>query len=249
MRSVAAKVRDFSMSETAIHVHAVHLDVTPLERRTCWEILSDDERARAGRFASRELLDRWSVSRAGLRAVLGRYARSAPAELQFEQGEFGKPFLADSGCKDIHFNLSHSDNLAVVAVTAMGPVGVDVERVRAIPDWKRVANRFFSSSENAALSGVDRHQRELAFYNCWTRKEAIIKSTGEGLSARLDAFDVTLTPDEPATVLNDRRSTISEQSWRLQHLDPADGFVGAVAVQCPGDMTVTFHGYWKIGHA
>ena len=237
------------MSEKTIHVHEVKLDVTPLERRSCWEILSDDERVRAGRFAYQELRDRWSVSRAGLRTILGSYAGSAPSELHFEQAEFGKPFLADSDSADIHFNLSHSDNLAVVAVTAVAPVGVDVERVRAIPDWKRVANRFCSRSENTALSGVVQHQRERAFYNCWTRKEAIIKSTGEGLSARLDAFDVTLAPGEPAAVLNDRRSTANQQSWRLLHLDPADGFVGAVAARCPGKVNVTYHGYWETGHA
>jgi len=237
------------MSETAINLHTVNLDVSPPERRSWLAILNDDERARASRFATRELRARWSVSRAGLRAILGSYVGSAPSELQFEQEEFGKPFLTESCGATIHFNLSHSDNLAVVAVTATGPVGVDVERVRAIPDWKRVANRIFSSSENAALSSVDRHQRERAFYNCWTRKEAIIKATGEGLSARLDAFDVTLAPSEPAAVLHDRRSANNEQTWRLQHLDLADEFIGAVALKCSSDVTVRFHGYWNMRHA
>lgn len=237
------------MSEFAIQVHAVNLDATLPERHLCRELLSEDEQIRAGSFAYQELRDRWTVCRAALRAILGRYLGSAPLELQFEQAEFGKPFLADNGCGNLFFNLSHSDNLAVVAVTSTAPVGVDVERVRAIPDWKRVANRFFSRSENAAMSGVNQQQRERAFYNCWTRKEAIIKATGEGLSARLDEFDVTLTPGEPAAVLHDRRSANNEQTWQLQNLDLADDFVGAVALQCPSEVNVTFYGYWKVGNA
>ncbi len=237
------------MRETAIHVHAVNLDVTPPELGACREFLSEDEQVRAGSFAYQELRDRWTVSRATLRAILGRYVESAPSDLQFEHADFGKPYLAGESSHNIFFNLSHSDNVALVAVTATAPVGIDVERVRAIPDWNRVANRFFSSSENAALSGVDQQHRERAFYNCWTRKEAIIKATGEGLSACLDAFDVTLEPGEPAAVLHDRRSVNNGQTWRLQHLDPADEFVGAVALQCTGDVTVNYHDYWQMSHA
>lgn len=240
----------FSVIDTDIHVHAVRLDVAPSKRSICWGIISDDERERAGRFAFQELRDRWSVSRAGLRAIVASYVGSSPRQLRFASEELGKPVLADSCAgAGLHFNLSHSDNLAVVAVTKIAPIGVDVELVRSIPDWRGVAGRFFSRSENAALARVDERQREHAFYNCWTRKEAVIKTTGEGLSARLDAFDVSLVPGEPATVLCDRRGADQMQPWRLQHLDPADGFVGAVATQCPNEVTVTFHGYWKIGHA
>jgi 4'-phosphopantetheinyl transferase len=237
-----------SVSDMAIHVHAVRLDVAPAERGACWGVLSDDERDRARRFANQELRDRWVVSRAGLRGIIGSYAGSTPQLLRFAYEELGKPVLVDRGDdSNLYFNLSHSHNLAIVAVTAVAPVGVDLEFVKPIPDWKRVAHRFFSRGENAELADVGECQRELAFYHCWTRKEAVIKSTGEGLSACLDAFDVSLAPGVQAAVLCDRRRTRPEPPWRLKNLDIGAGFVGAVAMQSSNEVTVTNHGFWKIG--
>ena len=145
----------------------------------------------------------------------------------------------------LHFSLSHSGSIAAVAVTTAGPVGVDVEYLRPISDWQSVARRFFSVKENSLLSTVQEGQRELAFYCCWTRKEAVIKATGDGLSAELDSFDVSLEPGKPAAVLSDRSAHRRSGPWQLRHFDGED-FVGAVAIQSPRDMDVENHGLWSL---
>jgi 4'-phosphopantetheinyl transferase len=210
--------------------------------------LSADECLRADRFATPRLRDRWLVSRAGLRDILGTYCHTPPGSVQFVTEQNGKPVLAgeDSGA-GWHFSLSHSDAIAAVAVTKGGPVGVDVEYLRPIADWRRVARRFFSESENAQLSTVGVNQRELAFYCCWTRKEAVIKATGEGLSAELDSFDVSLEPGQPAAVLRDRSDYRWSGPWQLRHFEGED-FVGAIAIQSADSVEVANRGLWSIHH-
>ena len=167
--------------------------------------------------------------------------------LRFHEQEFGKPAL-DAGVSggDLHFNLSHSHDLAVVAVTDIAPVGVDVEFERTIPDWESVASRFFSPQEQAQLAAIDAGQRQHAFYNCWTRKEAVIKATGEGLSARLDSFDVSLLPNAGAEVLADRRGGSTEGRWQMQHIEPKPGYVGAVAMRSSRAFELVHHSDWLV---
>ena len=124
-------------------VHAIHLDVSESERTVCRDILSQEEVARSEKFVRSEHRHRWIVARAGLRRVLADYCSSAPESLEFGSQKYGKPFLVGDYIGP-HFNLSHSGDLALVAVTEAGPVGVDVEYKRPIRDWQSVAKRFFS---------------------------------------------------------------------------------------------------------
>ena len=159
--------------------------------------------------------------------------------------EFGKPVLDSkvSGV-DLHFNLSRSCDLAIVAVTDIGPVGVDVEFERSIPDWASVASRFFSPHEQAQLADVDAGQRQHAFYYCWTRKEAVIKATGEGFSGHLNHFDVSLMPNAGAEVLADRRGGCTEGRWQMHHIEPKPGYVGAIAIRSSRAIELNHNSDW-----
>lgn len=236
------------MTSRVVDVHGIWLDVSPDVQDECSRVLTADELARSERFVNESLRCRWSMARAGLRKVLGEYCGTAAENLRFATGPNGKPFFADTR-SDVHFNLSHSANLALVAVTGAGALGVDLEYQRPIPDWRRVARRFFSSRENEQLASLEECDRVGAFYRCWTRKEALIKATGEGLSARLDDFDVTLMPHDSAKVLHDRRGdNVRPGNWFLHHLDPDDKFVAAVAIRSTDNVTVKYHGLWSSDH-
>jgi 4'-phosphopantetheinyl transferase len=229
-----------------IDLHLIRLDLSSAATAACRHLLSADERLRADRFATPRLRNRWLVSRAGLRDIIARYCRKRPSAVRFHRDRSGKPVLSgEKSAAALHFNLSHSGSIAAVAVTTAGPVGVDVEYLRPISDWRRVARRFFSVSENSQLSTVQEVQRELAFYCCWTRKEAVIKATGEGLTAELDSFDVSLKPGKPAAVLCDRSEHQRSGPWQLRHFD-GENFVGAVAIQSPCSMNVANHGFWSM---
>jgi 4'-phosphopantetheinyl transferase len=167
--------------------------------------------------------------RVTLRALLARYLRVAPRDITFTYGPNGKPALAPGyGGDRLSFNLSHSEHIAVMAVALDRAIGIDVEMIKPLDDFESIASRFFTGRENIALRAVPPAGRLRAFFNCWTRKEAVVKASGEGLSRPLDSFEVSLAPDEPARLL--AWTEIDPQSeWSLQAFTPEVGFTAAVA--------------------
>lgn len=194
--------------------------------------LSEDERARADRFRFAVHRRRFRASRTALRRILSLYTGVAPADLIFEYGPLGKPELPD---RPLHFNLAHAEDLALVAVTPEGPVGVDVEHIRPSPSLPRLARRVLSAAERRRLEALPEADRPWAFYLAWTRKEALIKARGEGVFTGLGRIEVSLTPGEPARLLSLRALPGSRPEdvahWFLHDLRPAPGFAAAVAVE------------------
>ena len=180
-------------------------------------------------FAERYLIldhrRRYAITHGALRVILSCYLGVDPSSLQFAFGPRGKPSLLDDGPQ---FNLSHSAQMAMVAV-ASAPIGIDCEKLRHLERLLDIAKRQFSAAEYAALKEVPEADRLLAFYRCWTRKEAYVKALGLGLAA-LDVFDVDL--GERARLLALRDGQVLED-WSMLDISPSDGFVGACAVRLP----------------
>ena len=184
--------------------------------------VSAAEKEKAARFVFERDRRRYMAAHVGLRQVLARYCSTRPENLDFDQGEFGKPALHPSmGCS---FNLSHSEDLAVVLIAKQGEVGVDIEMLRSMPDAQALAERNFSRAECNTLRAVAPAARDQAFLTGWTRKEACLKAIGSGLSIAPDTFTAGLqhdrctttipTPEGPATVTvqsfcHEKRSVIA----------------------------------------
>lgn len=222
----------FSFASNDVHVWCASLD----ELKTCLQplarTLSDDERERARRFCFTRDRERFVAARGVLRTILGRYLGMAPEQLQLSYGPHGKPHLAsgpDAG--NLQFNLSHSQGLVLCAFARNRRVGVDVEFVRAMPDATQIAARFFSSNEHQVLLALPADQRQEAFFNCWTRKEAFIKAIGDGLVLPLDQFDVSLAPGKPAELLQVRGGVGETSRWFMAALQPAHGYVAGLALE------------------
>ena len=193
------------------------------------QCLIEDERIRAERFNFRRDRKRFIVGRGVLRMILGRYLHIEPNRVQFSYGPHGKPYLAD-GDGALQFNLARSHELALYAFTRGREIGVDIEYFRALTDAEQIADSFFSPRENAILQALPASQRQQAFYNCWTRKEAYIKAIGKGLAQPLDQFDVSLAPGESTRLLKVEGSPEEGSRWSLYSLTPVAGYVAAVAV-------------------
>jgi 4'-phosphopantetheinyl transferase len=179
--------------------------------------------------------DRFIAGRGLLRAILGRYLGLPPERLRFYYGPQGKPALdPDSEEDGIQFNVSHCHDFALFAVTRGRQVGIDLERIRPLPEAGQVAERFFSAQERSVFHALPESDRQLAFFRCWTRKEAFIKAEGQGLSLPLDGFDVSLAPGQPAKLLAVKRDPEEASRWSLYDLWPAPGFVAAVAAEGSG---------------
>jgi len=216
------------LRESEVHVWAFALDVPPERISALATTLSTDERQRAEQFRFPRLRERFIVGRGGMRAILARYTGSDPSRLQFSYSLRGKPRLTDSA---LEFNLAHSDELALLAVTDSVPVGVDVELIRPMPDGLDIARRFFAASEVAAFADVPTDAHDEAFFNLWTRKEAWLKATGDGISESLSKVEFTFRPGDTARVVAIDGNPRAAVEWSLSELQPAVGFTGAVALR------------------
>lgn len=217
-----------------IHVWRTALDRSADDVARLRSTLSADERARAERLIREVTRRHFIAGRGFLRATLASYVQRDAASLAFRYALHGKPELV--GVDNFHFNLSHSAGCAILGVTRVQPLGVDVERVRLLENWEGIARRFFSAAEVAELSAVAAGQRALAFFNCWTRKEAYIKACGEGLARPLDRFVVSLTPGAPPRLLHVDQAPDEPARWSLRALTPYPGYVACVAIaaaSCP----------------
>lgn len=221
-----------------IQVWSIRLD-PPAERvEQLGQSLAADEWQRANRFRFEKHRRQYVVGRGALRALLAAYLGIRPQDVQFTYGPRGKPFLAPPlNAGGLQFNLSNSDELALVGFVLGAEIGVDVEYRRPMPDCEQIAERFFSQSEREALRAIAAPRKEEAFFNCWTRKEAYLKAVGEGLAAPLDSFDVTLAPGDPPRMLALEGDAERAARWWLHHLLPADDYIGAVAIE---------GGTWKV---
>lgn len=234
------------LSTGHVHLWRASLNLPPGRIRALERFLSHDELARAKRFVVRGARDRYTTARAVLRNILARYVSAAPADVRFSYTEHGKPDLVHPETS-LRFNVTHSHDLAVYALTAGQPVGVDVEYLyrRAIVDRLRIAHRFFSDREYNALAATPRYRRDRAFLACWTRKEAFVKAIGQGLSCPLDQFDVTVDPDGPAELLATRWDVFDAQRWSMVSVDPGPDYIGALVVKTR-DVRLSF---WQWDHA
>lgn len=228
-------VANLIVSNTEIHIWRVALDRPASQIQNLAQTLSDSELQRAERFHFARDKNYFIVGRGALRTILSRYLKVAPNLVQFSYGPCGKPEIADNLDSTLCFNLSHSQGLALYAVTRSRKIGVDIEQIRPVPNMESIAERFFSQQENAAFKAVSAEQKLAAFFNCWTRKEAYIKAIGDGLSFPLDRFSVSLTPGEPAQLLNVEGDSTAPSLWYLKALVPAPNYVAAIAVEGLGE--------------
>lgn len=193
------------------------------------QTLSHDELKRAERFKFDSLRNFYVFCRGTLRHILSQYTGIDAKSLQFHYGEKGKPSLPPEF--EIRFNVSHSGSLFVCAVSKNLDLGVDVEEIRSMNDMTAIAQDFFAPSEQRNLARIAEVNRTQSFYECWTRKEAVIKATGEGVSRMLDTFEVAFGPGVVARLVrfNDETSPI----WNMESFVPRPGYVGALTSPTP----------------
>lgn len=192
--------------------------------------LQPGERARAAAFAFDPERRLYVHSHGVLRQVLSRYTGRGPSELVFEGSRDRKPRLARRpGDRDVHFSLSHSGGSCLIAVRLKSPVGVDVERLRPLPEARRIARRWFTRAENDALARLSGVPFERAFFALWTHREAAIKALGENLETGFSALACALDSDGSVRLVSWRGDEAVTRQWRVRGLEPADGYLGAVA--------------------
>jgi 4'-phosphopantetheinyl transferase len=208
------------------------LHYPPAQLQNMAVALSADEAARADRFHFVHDRNRFIAARGLLRNIISCYLSCTPEDIHFAYQSTGKPQLGfpASGSEDLRFNLSHSADAAVYAISLGRDIGVDIESICPDVPWAEVAMTFFAPGEIARLHRLPNHLRAAGFFNCWTRKEAYVKARGEGLSLPLNRFEVSLAPDEtPALLSSSDPDELGR--WRLFDISPGEGFAAALVVE------------------
>lgn len=188
-------------------------------------MLSPQEQQRADRYVHDRPRERFVFVRAALRRILADELQMDTRELQILEGAHGRPELASL---PLHFNVSHSQERAVIAISRTARLGVDIEALAPIE--RDLVERFFSPIEQAALTSLTGPEWIRGFYRCWTRKEAFVKALGQGLSLPLEAFDVTI--DETPRLLRCEFAPVSD--WRLMPITTDTGHEAVAAIEARG---------------
>jgi len=231
----------------------VQVWLAPLEVGDSWATrlgadLSPDERERASRLRFERDRRRFVAAHAFLRRVLAQHLECAPQAVPIERGANGKPELAPPD-SPVRFNLARSHELAVCAFALDREVGVDVERVRRVPELERLASRVLSQREQAALRAWEGELADQAFLTAWTRKEAVLKARGEGLGREPAGVEVAFGPAEPARLLAVAGEPGAERRWTVQAVDAGPGYVAAVAADGHGWVVRRFSGLAEVSAA
>ena len=208
-------------------------------------LLTDEERRRADRYLFEKDHDVFVIARGSMRELIGAYLGRDAKGIRFSYGRKGKPSVAlpSGGRLDLRFNLSHSKGAILLGVLLGHEIGVDVEYMRPLLDGAGIARRYFSPAECRALAEVSIERQKEAFFNGWTRKEAFIKATGEGLSRPLHSFDVELRPGRPARLMGLRSSASSAEKWEIRDIaPPEEGYRAAFCVEA-APWRVHHYGY------
>lgn len=184
-------------------------------------ILNDEEKARAARFYFERHRRRFATARAMTRIILSRYLNASPDRLEFTYGFHGKPEITNS--QRLQFNISHSGDLALLAVGKNYPLGVDIEFFSSRP-YEGIANNLFSEQEINDLKKAPATLKPALFFHIWAQKEAFIKASGLGLSYPTKSFNVpTVIPTKQ--LVDD---PLHNLTWQLRSFMPKVGCSGAL---------------------
>ncbi len=220
------------LPENEVHLWRADLDALRESEARWQKILSSDESARASRFRFAIDRQRFVVSRGLLRMILGSYLAVEPGILIFSYSGKDKPSMGQPHSESgVRFNISHSGAAVLLAFTRGRDIGVDVEQIRSDFDVEAIARRFFSLHEQEQLETLRKEEKFEAFFRCWTRKEAYIKATGDGLSLPLHQFDVSISVDNRDALIATRPDESEAGRWSLREVSGGEGYVAALCVR------------------
>jgi 4'-phosphopantetheinyl transferase len=213
------------LRQEEVHVWRMSLDVCATPTAQLERLLSADEVQRADRFRFPLDRARFVLARARLRELLANYLDTSSERIEFQYGEHGKPRIAEPQ-DPIAFSLSHSHEMAIVAVACGQEIGVDLEWIGRRVDAQAIADRYYDPVEVSDLARAEGDEMLPHFLRLWTRKEAFAKLSGQGIWTALTAGNRTEESGSRSI-----ESLLRRSGWFLEDLTPAPDYVGAVVTE------------------
>jgi len=218
------------LNENEVHIFYTQINSAKENVPVLKTFLSGEEKRKvSGYIFEKDRITR-IISRGVLRSILSRYLTIKPEDIVILSDEYGKPFLDKKiNRQEIRFNLSHSGDFIIYAVTSGKNIGIDVEEITETGSIEDIIEHDFSNHEKTLFGSMPAELKTRAFFSCWTRKEAYIKALGSGLSYPLKKFSVSIDPDEKAVLLYDENEKAS--NWSLREICITREYAAAVAVE------------------
>jgi len=216
-----------SLAVDQIHIWRVPLDTPGIKLTDLWNFLDDEERNRVQKFHFVQDQNRFVVRHGILRMILSTYLSIQPNQICYGYGVNGKPYIQNSNESDLQFNLTHSKNLAMVALTCKHQIGIDIEQCDYFAEIDHLIQTHFNSHEQSFVNQFSSQEKVAFFYNWWTFWEAFGKARGSGLlqsANQENELSIDLLNTRGVDLFTDKE----KQSWSYRKLSPASGYVGAV---------------------
>jgi 4'-phosphopantetheinyl transferase len=219
----------FSLPHGVVAVWVADLGQLTLDSERCYQVLDATERAKVAALKSPLLRERYVQAHALLRGLLGRYVQAQPESLSIQRSAYGKPFLADYA--GLSFNMSHSANKLLIAITATVPVGVDIEEIKPRTHTAGLVAKCFAPEEQTYWQALPEAEQTGGFFDFWTRKEAFVKAVGQGIRLGLD--QCVVDPLNPCCFLRIPAMCGSVADWQITALDVDVSCRAAVVARLP----------------
>jgi len=232
------------LERNSVHVWTVYLRKERCNIERLLQYLSTDEIERAKKFRFEKDKKRFVTVRSILRNILCSYLDILPSDIEFCYNQFGKPRISEAiNMRKISFNASYSHNIALIAIALERDIGIDIEWIYRDCEHVEIANEFFSERERNVFLKLPNESKVEAFYKCWTRKEALVKAIGKGLSFSLKDFDVSFAQNDRVRILDIRSSDQKAVDWNLIDINPGLAYQAALAVK--GDIGTLRYYTWN----
>lgn len=208
----------------------LYVQSLPLEEEllsTLYSVLNKEEQQRAARYHFERDRKRFIAARGLLRYILSTYLNKAAADILFQYGPQGKPYVVDTA---LQFNVSHSDDRILIGIGHHHPLGIDVEHITRTVEIVDIATRFFTANEAQQINALSGNAQRRAFFNVWTRKEALLKAIGSGLSLSLQACEVSVEDEEVSTILVCNAPSFDRHDWQVHSRVLTDDYLAAAIV-------------------
>lgn len=218
--------------DNEVHIWSYSIDPEVVNIEPYQTLLSFKEVIRKNKYTTQALKDKYTISRGRLRRILSKYLSISSETIDFSYSNFGKPSIVSSqNAESVFFNLSHSNNLALCIVSSIPNIGVDVELRKPIQDVLDIAKLVCTEEEYQILLGDGEKNLQKNFYRIWTRKEAVVKALGVGLSCSLDCLSVTFLENDSPKLLKLNWKEESLDGWYLGDLNMRGDYTGAYAIK------------------
>jgi 4'-phosphopantetheinyl transferase len=230
-----------------IHVWFLHLDSFKLDIAQLMSLLDPMEKERAERFRHEHDRHCFALSRGGLRLILATQLGMAPEKIQYFPDSFGKLALAPHPNHQLRFSISRSVRCAMIAIARDIEIGVDVERMRPLPDILAVADTILSKHEKQVFQSLGANDRLPAFYKAWTQKEAYLKGCGLGLRRPPHVVEVNVDPAAQVETIRDHVEPRAQDLWSLKVWNPAADYTAALAMKSRNSRVIRMpatDGFW-----